>query len=110
MKKDRITPGFYIEYGYSPGMAHITNPNEFNIIYIDDNKMCKYIHFSTGGPWSTLLWTCAPTIKQLANSGKIDKQMDWVKIVERFDTHQDLLSSKYGAVIASKYPAALNHP
>ena len=88
--KARLAPaGFYIKYIVSSDGA--VNPDLIDVIHIKDNLTCAY---NRGGGWCTLLWTCAPTKKQLTNSPM--KYDDFTQPLVRFDTLQELLDSAVG--------------
>ncbi len=108
MGKDRLAPaGYYVEYIYPKGGVDPITPPEFGLVYIGQNGKCKYIHFLSGGSWSTLLWSCAPTKKGLSCSAQRKAKQGYVTVLEKYDTHQDLLSSRFGATIQNKYTGAL---
>ena len=95
--KERLAePGYYITYY---GVAGKMPEHDFGVVHISKERKCKYIHWSWGKAWNTLMWSCAPTKKQI----QADKDAHCVEECDRFmyfKTHEDLL----------KYPFIKNKP
>jgi hypothetical protein len=74
MSKARMAqPGYYVEY---LGNKVNHQPSNFDIIHISKDLKCKYIRNWDWGQfasmfseqWETLVWSCAPTKKQVGIS------------------------------------------
>lgn len=100
-------PGYYISYVYHKNEIEPELPNTFDIIYINKDQKCKYIHHLFGGAWNTLTWTCAPTKKKLELSKHRKSDDYYIEVYESFISHSNMTASKFRSIIIQKYASAL---
>jgi hypothetical protein len=96
--------GYYITY---MGVLNqdLSQPNSFGVVHIKGG-LAKYIHWSWGKEWDTLVWSAAPTQKNVDNSKNIPASEQFAQRYIYFQTHADLLTfpyinSKPGALVPS---------
>lgn len=70
--------GYWLEY-------YISDPRP--TAYCIMNGQVKYIHYSWGTQWGTLMWTCCVTKKQIANPES------YILRFEYFKTHNDMITA-----------------
>lgn len=70
-------PGYYLDFW--PSLNAVS-------AYCIMNGYCKYIHWSWGTEWFTLLWSCAPTRKEVAKESP-DHHFEF------FPTHEELVKA-----------------
>lgn len=94
MGKERLpNPGFVLEFIERDDGSI---PEDLaQIVHINDDKKCKY---NRGDEWWTLLWTCAPTRKQIANSPKRLESNSLLHLIY-FKTIDDVLDSEFGYLV-----------
>lgn len=100
MGKDRLVPtGYYVTH-CEPDQTK--TPEVFTLVYISDNQKCQW----HSGNWCTLLWSCAPTKKQLAKSIEVfsgkRQYKEFEELVEKFDSFAELSESRFGNFVSSK--------
>ena len=89
MGKERLAkPGYYIEYYGTKD----DNPMEFGVTHISKDQKCKYIHWMWGEEWGTLLWSCAPTKKQVSDQEKF-KDSDERERLIYYSTHEEMIKN-----------------
>lgn len=103
MGKERLPePGYVLIYIENNDGSISTDL--VDIVYVGSNGKCKY---NRGSGWHTLLWTCAPTRKQIDVSPEEFEGFVIHRI--RFDTIEEVLESWLGYLVVSFPDIAENH-